>query len=74
MQPLTISRGEERPMASRAAAAAVKRARCLELVTAGWKYDDIATEVGDANRGSVSKAIWKELNIRTATGCSSTGA
>lgn len=45
-------------------AAAKRRARCVELVSRGWRYEDIAREVGYATRGAVSKAVHRALRER----------
>lgn len=39
------------------ATAAEKRKQALDLRRAGWSYDDIAAEVGYANRGSAHRAV-----------------
>lgn len=39
------------------ATAAEKRKKALDLRRAGWSFDDIATEVGYANRGSAHRAV-----------------
>lgn len=39
------------------AAAAEKRKKALELRRAGWSFDDIAAEVGYANKGSAHRAV-----------------
>lgn len=39
------------------ATAAEKRKQALDLRRAGWSFDDIAAEVGYANRGTAHKAV-----------------
>lgn len=39
------------------AVAAEKRKQALELRRAGWSFDDIAAEVGYANKGSAHRAV-----------------
>lgn len=39
------------------ATAAEKRKKALELRRAGWSFEDIATEVGYANKGSAHRAV-----------------
>lgn len=39
------------------AAAAEKRKKALELRRAGWSFDDIAAEIGYANKGSAHRAV-----------------
>lgn len=39
------------------ATAAEKRKKALDLRRAGWSFDDIAVEVGYANRGSAHRAV-----------------
>ena len=39
------------------ATAAEKRKKALDLRRAGWSFDDIAAEVGYANRGSAHRAV-----------------
>lgn len=39
------------------ATAAEKRKKALELRRAGWSFDDIAEEVGYANKGSAHRAV-----------------
>lgn len=52
-------------MPSVAVTAAERRARCVELVSQGWRYDDVARAVGYSTRGAVSKAVHKALKDRT---------
>lgn len=42
---------------NRRATAAEKRKMALDLRRAGWSYDDIASEVGYANKGGAFKAV-----------------
>ena len=43
-----------------------RRSRAIELRVAGWKLDDIAEELGYANRGTVHKIIKEALAGREA--------
>lgn len=43
------------------AEARLKRIQAVELLTAGYSYDEIAREVGYANRGSAHRAVSKAL-------------
>ncbi|EWS99639.1 hypothetical protein N865_21725 [Intrasporangium oryzae NRRL B-24470] len=47
------------------ALAAARRARAVELRTQGWTYQQIADELGYANRGAVYQAVSKALQGRT---------
>lgn len=49
----------------RRATAAEKRKKALELRRAGWEYQDIADEVGYANKGGAYKAV--QQGIRDIT-------
>jgi hypothetical protein len=50
------------------AIAAYRGARALELSLAGWSYDAITAELGYKSRDSVSKAMWKAIDRRSAEG------
>ena len=54
-------------MATAKAIAAYRGARAVELAVAGWSYDAITVELGYKSRGSVSKALWKTIERRSAT-------
>ncbi len=45
-----------------------RRARAVELRIEGCGYDDIAREVGYANRGTAHRVVQQVLNARTADG------
>jgi hypothetical protein len=57
--------GVESPHRNRALAAA-RRARAVELRTAGLTYDQIAMELGYANRGTVYHVVAGALRAQTA--------
>lgn len=46
------------------AIATQRRTRAVELVLAGYSYDDIAHQVGYANRGTAWRAVQKALGDR----------
>ena len=48
------------------ALAAARRARVVELRTTGLTYDQIATELGYANRGTVYHVVSEALKAQTA--------
>jgi cyanate lyase len=48
------------------ALAAARRARAVELRTTGLTYDQIATELGYANRGTVYHVVSEALKAQTA--------
>ena len=56
--------GVESPHRNRALAAA-RRARAVELRTAGLTYDQIAIELGYANRGTVYRVVAEALKAQT---------
>ena len=47
-----------------AASTAWRRARAVELTLAGYSYDDIAEQVGYANRGSAWRAVQSTLHAK----------
>ena len=53
---------------SNRALAAARRARAIELRTTGLTYDQIATELGCANRGTVCHVVSEALKTQTAEG------
>lgn len=44
-----------------------RKARCVELALAGYSYDEIAEEVGYANRGTAWRAVQDSLASTTVT-------
>jgi hypothetical protein len=48
------------------ALAAARRARAVDLRTAGLTYDEIATELGYASRGTVYRIVAEALRAQTA--------
>lgn len=47
------------------ALAAARRARAIELRAQGWTYEQIADELGYANRGTVCHVVNDALKVRT---------
>jgi hypothetical protein len=55
---------EEVPDISGKTLAKWRKARCVELALAGHSYDEIALQVGYANRGTAWRAVSESLNSR----------
>jgi hypothetical protein len=58
--PVPLRRGQHQNHAL----AAWRRSRAVELRVAGWKNEEIARELGYANRGTVSRVIRQTLEAR----------
>ncbi len=67
-EPLEADDGHRRPGRRDRALAEWRKARAVELRIEGWGYDDIAREVGYANRGTAHRVVQKALSARTADG------
>ncbi len=67
-EPLAGADGHRRRRRRDRALAEWRKARAVELRIEGRGYDDIAREVGYANRGTAHRVVQKALSARTAEG------
>ncbi len=67
-EPLPADDGHRRRGRRDRALAEWRKARAVELRIEGCGYDDIAREVGYANRGTAHRVVKKALSSRTAEG------
>lgn len=67
-EPLEAGDGHRRRGRRDRALAKWRKARAVELRIEGRGYDDIAREVGYANRGTAHRVVQKALSARTADG------